>query len=184
MAPILIDVPMPIVTRRLVIREPRVGDGAIVNQAVTESFEALHQWMPWAKTLPTPEDTEKYMRESAAAFLSRTLLHMNLWSADDARFVGSTGLRVHSWSPVVFEIGYWIRTSDARKGLMTEATIAVAEYAFSVLKADRVIIKCDEENIASARVAEKAGFTLEGVMRHDSYNTAGQLRSTKLYART
>jgi len=55
MEPILLDVPMPIVTERLVIREARVGDGAAANQAIAESFDALHEWMPWAKELPTRE---------------------------------------------------------------------------------------------------------------------------------
>jgi len=183
MEPILLDIPMPIVTERLVIREPRVGEGAVVNAAVVETFAALHQWMPWAKELPTVEDTEKFTRESVAKFTLRQDFTLRLWDRAQARFIGCIGLHPQGWAPRVFEIGYWIRTSEAGKGLMSEAAIALADYAFNTFKADRVFIRCDERNVASARVAEKAGFQLEGILRNDSLDTAGGLRSTRLYAR-
>ncbi len=43
MKPILIDLPMPILTPRLLIRPPRVDDGIELNEAVIESFETLRQ---------------------------------------------------------------------------------------------------------------------------------------------
>ncbi len=183
MEPILLDIPMPIVTERLVIREPRVGEGKIVNDAVAESFAELHVWMPWAKTMPSVDDSETHTRETAAKFIARKDFGLRIWSRDQTRFIGSTGLHPKSWSPRVFEIGYWVRTSEAGKGYITEAVNALTVYGFTVLKADRVFICCDDLNSASARVAEKAGFQLEGIMRNDSVNNDGQLRSTRFYAR-
>ena len=183
MDPILLELPMPIVTERLVMREPSVCEGAVVNQPVVELFNELHQWMPWANQLPSPEETEKFTRESVAKFTSRQDLTLRLWNHDQTRFIGCIGLHPQSWSPRVFEIGYWIRTSDAGKGLTTEAVIAVTDFAFKIIKADRLFIRCDENNVASARVAEKCGFLLEGILRHDSHDCFGGLRNTKLYAR-
>ncbi len=83
----------------------------------------------------------------------------------------------------MFEIGYWIRTSETGKGYITEAVNALTVYGFGELKADRIFIRCDDRNPASARVAEKAGYQLEGIMRNDSLANDGSLRSTRLYAR-
>jgi len=184
MDPILLDVPMPIFTERLVIREPRVGEGAIVNEAVVESFGELHAWMPWAKEVPTVEESEKYTRESAAKFITRQDFGLRIWNREQTRFIGSTGLHPKSWSPRVFEIGYWIRTSEAGKGYTTEAVKALTAYGFSVMKADRMFIRCDDRNSASARVADKAGFQLEGILRNDAVDNEGNLCSTRVYGRT
>jgi ribosomal-protein-serine acetyltransferase len=56
--PILIDLPLPIETERLVIREPRFGDGKAVFDAKAETWDMLHQWMPWAKEPATLETDE------------------------------------------------------------------------------------------------------------------------------
>lgn len=47
--PVLIDVPMPIRTPRLLIRPKQLGDGAITSAAVIENWEELHKWMRWAE---------------------------------------------------------------------------------------------------------------------------------------
>jgi hypothetical protein len=41
--PILIDLPMPIITSRLLIRPPQIGDGVALNAAIIESFNT-HGW--------------------------------------------------------------------------------------------------------------------------------------------
>jgi RimJ/RimL family protein N-acetyltransferase len=56
-------------------------------------------------------------------------------------------------------IGYWGR------GFMTEALAAVLHFAFEVLKLHRIEAGCAVENIASAKVLEKAGMTREGTKR-------------------
>ena len=47
--PVLIDVPMPIRTPRLLIRPKQVGDGASTFAAVAETWDELHKWMRWAE---------------------------------------------------------------------------------------------------------------------------------------
>ena len=54
MDPLLLDLPEEIVTQRLVLRPPRAGDGATMNEAIAETIEALQRWMPWATSIITP----------------------------------------------------------------------------------------------------------------------------------
>jgi ribosomal-protein-alanine N-acetyltransferase len=64
------------------------------------------------------------------------------------------------------ELGYKIfDRAQWGQGLMTEATTLVVDYLFATKQINRLEIRCDVENRASARVAEKLGFTHEGVSR-------------------
>jgi ribosomal-protein-alanine N-acetyltransferase len=59
-------------------------------------------------------------------------------------------------------IGYWIDRAYAGRGYTTEAVNLLTEYGFSVLALHRIEINLRPENAASRRVAEKAGYVLEG----------------------
>lgn len=59
------------------------------------------------------------------------------------------------------EIGYRLHPDYWNRGLATEAARAVHDYAFSVLKLERVISLIHPDNRPSRRVAEKNGMTLE-----------------------
>jgi RimJ/RimL family protein N-acetyltransferase len=69
------------------------------------------------------------------------------------------------------EVGYWIGVDARGRGLATAATLAAARWAFDeVPDLARLQLRADVENLASNRVAEKAGFTREGVLRSQRYN--------------
>jgi RimJ/RimL family protein N-acetyltransferase len=67
--------------------------------------------------------------------------------------------------------------------VITEAVTAMTRLAFDDLRAERVEIRVDTNNVASWRVAERAGYTLEGVVRREGRTTSGALRDLRLYAR-
>lgn len=70
------------------------------------------------------------------------------------------------------EIGYWVAAAARGRGVATAATRAAARWAFgAVPDLARLQLRADVENVASNRVAEKAGFTREGVLRAQRYNT-------------
>lgn len=68
------------------------------------------------------------------------------------------------------EIGYALFDREAwGQGLMTEATGLVVDFLFSSERMNRLEIRCDVDNRASARIAEKLGFTHEGVARQATF---------------
>ena len=73
-----------------------------------------------------------------------------------------------------FEIGYWCSTRFSGQGYTTEAVRGIAALAFEALGAKRVEIRCDPLNRLSARVAERAGFRLQGELRNDALGTDGR----------
>ena len=185
--PLLIEVPERIETARLLLRPPRPGDGAMLCAAVGETLAELAPWMPWAQAAPTPQDSELQCRRMHARFVSREDLVYFMFErgADGAEgaFVGGTGLHRIDWSVPRFEIGYWRRAGFEGRGLVAEAVRALARMAFDSLGARRVEIRMDPRNACSVRVAERAGFTFEGVLRQDSVDVKGAGRDTRVHAR-
>jgi RimJ/RimL family protein N-acetyltransferase len=79
-------------------------------------------------------------------------------------------------------VGYWIRPDAAGQGHVTEAVRLLSVLAFGPLDARRVEIRCDALNLKSRAVAERCGFTLEGILRQDALGVDGQPRDTAVYA--
>jgi RimJ/RimL family protein N-acetyltransferase len=86
--------------------------------------------------------------------------------------VGGVGVRFLSELDAgCAEIGYWVGAEARGRGVATAATRAAARWAFAAVpELARIQLRADVENIASNRVAEKAGFTREGVLRAQRYN--------------
>jgi RimJ/RimL family protein N-acetyltransferase len=69
------------------------------------------------------------------------------------------------------EIGYWVAAEVRGLGVASAAARLASEWAFgSCGDLARLQLRADVENVASNRVAEKAGFTREGVLRAQRYN--------------
>ena len=69
--PILLDLPTPVYTNRLLLRPPKAGDGKLVNTAIKASFEELHKWMHWASKMPSIEESEIDVRKDMAQWILR-----------------------------------------------------------------------------------------------------------------
>ncbi|WP_170008187.1 GNAT family N-acetyltransferase [Bacillus fonticola] len=183
MRPILRDFPERIETERLYIRPCLPGDGEEVYAAIEDSFDALHEWMPFAKERPVLDEVEANIRESYAKFVKREDFRLHIYRKEDAQFVGSTGFHYVRWDIPKCEIGYWAHQQYAGNGYISEAVRVLTEFAFAKLGMRRVEIQCDEENVNSRHVAEACGYELEGIMKADSMKPAdGSLRNTCIYA--
>ena len=165
--PILMDFPESFETERLSIRGPLLGDGQELHAAIRESIEELTPWMAWPKEHRTVDDSEASSRRARLAFLGRSELRLHLYLKGTDTLVGSSGLQGIDWDVPKFEIGYWCRTKFTGRGYMTEAVLDITAFAFDALGARRVEIRCDSRNLPSARVAERAGFLLEGELRNN-----------------
>ena len=103
---------------------------------------------------------------------------MGMWIADGdiQRFIGQVtlgGIVMGAYRGGY--IGYWIDQRYSGRGYTTRAVVALTDYAFSVLKLHRIEINLRPENIASQKVAEKAGYLYEG-MRHRYLHINGDWR--------
>jgi RimJ/RimL family protein N-acetyltransferase len=62
-------------------------------------------------------------------------------------------------------VGYWLAPHARGRGVATHAVQLIAGWAFRDLHVARLELTCGPDNRASQRVAERCGFTREGVLR-------------------
>jgi RimJ/RimL family protein N-acetyltransferase len=184
--PLLIEVPTRVETSRLILRPLRAGDGPALHAALVESIAELRRslwFIPWVAEEQTPDSAELRCRKSEANFLARSDLPFLAIEKATGRLVGSVGLHRTDWQVPKTEVGYWIRTSAAGNGYVTGGVRALVACAFDQLRAQRVELVTDEENISSRKVAERCGFELEGIRRNVLRGPDGRLRNACIYAR-
>ncbi len=62
-------------------------------------------------------------------------------------------------------IGYWVAPEARGRGVATRALVLLSRWAVTEGNIERLELTTHPENIASQRVAEKAGFVREGLLR-------------------
>jgi RimJ/RimL family protein N-acetyltransferase len=180
--PILIDVPMPVLTPRLMIRPPQAGDSVAMSAMKRASWHDLKAWMGWAVgDGPDEMQDEMILREKAAEFILRKDMQLLAFDRAAGHLVASVGLHRFDWHARRFEIGYWVGSPFTGTGIATEASVGLARFAFNALAAKRVEIRMDPRNGASEAVAKRAGFTYEATLHKDCVGTDGSLRDTHIY---
>jgi RimJ/RimL family protein N-acetyltransferase len=110
------------------------------------------------------EDSEQYVRWAAARWMTREDLAVAL-TDHSGRLVGGSGLHGVDWRVRVMEIGYWLRTDAWGVGYASEAVSLLTALAFEVLDAPRVFIRCERDNVKSAAVPVRLGFTKDAHLR-------------------
>jgi len=71
------------------------------------------------------------------------------------------------------QIGYGVRPHARGRGFATEALVAVSRWALTAGGLQRVWLSVNTDNLASLRVAQRAGFTQEGTLRRASLEEDG-----------
>lgn len=181
--PILLDFPHQFETERLVVRCPLPGDGPEVHEAIVETFENLKFWFPWANEESTAQDTEENVRKAHCRFLTREDLRFHLFLKGTQTLVGCSSLHRIDWEIPRFEIGYWCRKRFEGQGFISEAVTGLVHFAVEELGAKRIEIRCDARNERSRKVAERAGFDLDGVFRQGERDSRGELCDTLVFSR-
>ena len=149
----------------LLIRPYREEDAGALYEAVRESLSEVSRWLPWCHENYSIEESREFIGSRAEASQGGEWYSFAVFKEDGGRFLGGVGInfinRVHQMG----NLGYWVRTSAAGSGIATKATRLVARFAFEQLGLQRIEIVAAVGNIASQRVAEKAGAIREGVLR-------------------
>lgn len=160
---ILLDLPVPITTPRLILRPPQAGDGKGLHAAMLDGYADLVKWVYKPPSPPTVEMIEKEVRIQSATWILREDIRFICIRKDTNKIIGRLAYPAPlcNWDIPLIGISYFICRSAQAKGFATEAVNALTRYAFQTIKARKVEIKVDTDNKASVRVPEKLGFQLE-----------------------
>jgi len=151
--------------RTILIRPFQPTDVNVLYEAVRESMNELRPWMPWCHANYSIEDTAVWLMSRDEALAKGTDYSFAICDERTGTFLGSVGLNKIDHLNRNANLGYWVRTNSIRRGVATSATRLLAMWSFNVLGLQRIEIVASVENLASQRVAVKAGAQREGVMR-------------------
>ncbi|MQR94442.1 GNAT family N-acetyltransferase [Fictibacillus phosphorivorans] len=186
MNPLLLDIPLQLNTKRLILRAPlQFGDEEIVNDAIKGSFNELKAWLSLFQEIPTIEETDILLKNAYINFLKRESFRFLIFEKDGGKdFIGTASLHRIDWDIPKCEIGYWMNTKFCGNGYMTEAVKELVDFGFNHLALKRIEIRCESRNVKSRFIPEKLGFTFEGTLRNDDLSADGsRLTDTCIYSR-
>ena len=165
----------------VLIRPFVTADAAAMFDAARESMADLRHWMTWCQPGYSVVDAQAFVAECGPAWQNGEHYSFAIINAADNSFLGSVGLnninRVHQFA----NIGYWVRTSAGGRGIATAALRLVGEFGLRDLELRRLEILIPEVNIASQRVAQKAGAKFEGLLRQ-RLMIQGRLHDATMYS--
>ncbi len=156
-------------TRRL---PPELSDGVVrLRPWLPEDLAAVVRMASDPESVRRTRIPEPYTTDSSRSFLALTT--PELTDGREAGLavcegsgtpLGSLGVRP-ALADGRCELGYLLAAAGRGRGLMTRAVMLVTEWLLGPGGFHRVGIHVASDNPASARVAERAGFAREGVLR-------------------
>jgi RimJ/RimL family protein N-acetyltransferase len=146
--------------------------------AACQDSEIAH-WIPFVPRPYTREDAEAYIRGCLESGDERH--PFAIVDAESGDVLGSIDMGVNAYS-YRGHIGYWVAAQARGRGVCTGALRLLAGWALDELRLQRLELITDPDNLASQRVAEKAGFRREGVLRSHLRHPDGRVRDSVIFS--
>lgn len=160
-------------TGRLLMRCWSPADARILRACLDDNDRHLRPWIPFMKDEPRSlEQTAEWLRSIRASFDLRQNYRYAVFDATGETLLGENML-LGRVGPGAFEIGYWTDRHAVGQGFASETTCALIRVAFEIERADRIEIKCDPENAASAAIPARLGFTLDATLPRRATDSEG-----------
>lgn len=161
--------PFLISDHELTLRPLRYRDRGVwrevrqINAAWLAPWEATRPAIESDLPRPTFPEMVRHYNKEAKGFRSFSFA---IWITEEKRdhFIGQItlgGVILGAYRGA--HIGYWIDQRFANRGYTTRAVRELTNFAFSQMQLHRIEINLRPENVASRKVAEKSGYTLEGI---------------------
>lgn len=166
--------------------EPPLTDGVVTLRqweagdvpALVECIDGDAEMTRWMDAIPQPylsAEAQSWIAQASAYWHAGSSAPFAITDADTGAVLGGVGF---GWvgDERVGEIGYWLRAEVRGRGLTGRAVRLVSRWTLEELGWERLQLRADADNVASQRVAEKAGFTREGVLRSVHFNPRQERR--------
>jgi len=166
-------------TERLLLRKMRLDDAEAMFAYASDPEVTRYVLF---ETHQSVEDSEAFLRLAAEGYERGDFGGWGIVLKDSGAFVGTCGVDA-DYAPehARAELGYVLSRQHWGKGLMPEAVRAIIRFCFRRMGLNRIEARCIAENVASARVMEKAGMTYEGTLREQAF-IKGAYRDIKIYS--
>ena len=134
--------------------------------AVRESLIELQPWMDWAGQAFDEAAACRWLQFVELGWEHSSAFHFAIFEAKTGLYLGSCGIDGIDRKNGRCNLGYWVRTSCTRQGMASRAVKLAGRFAFETLELVRIEIVIAAGNLASQRVAQKAGAHYEGLFQN------------------
>ena len=133
-------------------------------QLIIDNADHIGQWMTWT------DDYDEAAFRDYAKLMRKGFGKETDWGTRilyQGQYVGSCGLHMRPPAYKMAEIGYWLAKEFTGRGIVTRASHALADYAFTTRDLNKVLIRVATENTKSRAVPERMNFFDEGLIHND-----------------
>ena len=154
------------IDEHLLLRNYEIDDFQQLFDAINGSRQHLGAWLNWVGKTTRAEHSLEFIQESHRKLLDQELLALGIFY--DGVIIGGVGM--HDWSHDTrrAQIGYWISKEYEGRGIITRSLRAFITYLFGQIGLNKIEIHYVTANKRSAKVAERLGFRVEGVIRQST----------------
>lgn len=159
-------------TERLTLRRPNDADREIIVEACNDP--AIVRWVPRIPHPYTNGDVEWFLHTFVADGWAAGTFYT--WGIEhDGVLIGMVSL--DNIGAGQCTLGYWMTTAARGQGFLMEAVRRAIDYGFAAdgLGLERIEWHALAGNDASARIAQRAGFRYEGLLRKGEAGRAGRV---------
>jgi ribosomal-protein-serine acetyltransferase len=149
-----------------VLRPARAADAELLVEGLDVSLPELRRFMPWALVDQTVEMQRERLAALEVSYVNGGDYGFHLMDAGEKEIWGSLGLHRRTLNPKALDLGYWIRSDRAGRGLATCASQCLVILCLGHFGLERLQSGYNEANVASARVQRKIGFREEARLRY------------------
>lgn len=110
-------------------------------------------------------DARTYLMQRYGAIQADSAAPFAIVDRDIGELLGSVALNWLDWRHLRGEVGYWLALEARGRGHATRAVRLISQWGFEKLGLERIELLAATQNPASQRVAERAGFVREAVLR-------------------
>jgi RimJ/RimL family protein N-acetyltransferase len=118
-----------------------------------------------------------------AGFILREVIELIGVEAETGAAVVWCGFHDIDWQGRQCDTGYWVRKSAQGRGFAAEAANALVRYAFGALGMRRVGLTHASGNVASRHIAERLGFSFQGILKDANVLPGGRYADRYCWAR-
>lgn len=161
--------------KEFVLRPARLSDAKSIYE-LQQEYHAKRNFMTVPKNVKEVEKDikESHFKQNGESFVIDI----------DGEVVGEISFHMtDKYNKTKATVSYWVSKQCRGKGIATRALKLVTAYAFKKYKLVRIYGHCRTFNTGSARVLEKAGYKLEGILKKDAYKD-GKHYDNMLWAKT
>ena len=151
---------------KILLRPAEMKDAKEMFGAVQESMTEVGAWMPWCHANYSPGESKNWIKICQNGRKDGSIYDFAITDARDGTILGDCGFNDIRKSDKTANLGYWVRTTRTKQGVCTTATLLLADFGFKDLNLNRIEILIAVDNLASQRVAVKAGAVKEGILRN------------------